>query len=92
MEVIKDKLNIENLVNIDPCHPMGRSKDNYPSTIIFKLNKFKDKQKRVSNDKKLKNTEIYIRRLLQQHNGSKEIFVGYRACIPQVNQDEKLKL
>ena len=76
MEVIKDKLNIENLVDIDPCHPMGRSKDNYPSTIIFKLNKFKDKQKRLSNDKKLKNTEIYIRRLLQQHNGSKEIFVG----------------
>ena len=72
MEIIKDKLNIENLVDIDPCHPMGRNKDNYPSTIIF----FKGKQKRLSNDKKLKNTEIYIRRLLQQHNGSKEIFVG----------------
>ena len=43
MEIIKDKLNIENLVDIDPCHPMGRNKDNYPSTIIFKLNKFKGK-------------------------------------------------
>ena len=51
MEVIKDKLDIENFIDIERCHRMGQRKDNRPCTIIFKLNKFKDKQKILRNVK-----------------------------------------
>ena len=54
MEVIKDKLNIENLIDIDRGHCMGKHQDNRPWAIIFKLSKFKGKQKILRNVKKLK--------------------------------------
>ena len=61
MEVIKDKLNIENLIDIDRGHCMGKHQDSRPWAIIFKLSKFKGKQKILRNVKKLKkNTGIYI--------------------------------
>ena len=49
MEVIKNKLNIEDFIHIDWCNRMGKGKDNCPRTMTFKLNKFKDKQKILRN-------------------------------------------
>ena len=43
LEVIKEKLEIQDPIEIDRCHRMGKHKRNRPRTIIFKLNKFKDK-------------------------------------------------
>ena len=43
MRVIKDKSTTENLIYVDWCFRMGKHKNNCSSTIIFKLNKFKDK-------------------------------------------------
>ena len=39
---------------------MGKHKRNRPRTIIFKLNKFKDKQKILQNARNLKDTGIFI--------------------------------
>ena len=39
MEVIKDKLNIENVIDLDHCHCMGKRKNNRPCKIILKVNK-----------------------------------------------------
>ena len=52
MEVIKDKLNIENLIDIDRGHCMGKHQDNRPCAIIFKFSKFKGEQKILRNVKK----------------------------------------
>ena len=45
LEVINGKLEIQDPNEIDRCHRMGKRKRNRPRTIIFKLNKFEDKQK-----------------------------------------------
>ena len=60
MEVIKDNLNIEIIIDIDGCHRMGKRKDNRPYRIIFKFNSLKDKQKINCHARNLKNTRIYI--------------------------------
>ena len=59
-EVIKEKLEIQDQIEIDRCHRMGRHKRNRPRIIIFKLNKFKDKQKILQNTRNLKVTGIFI--------------------------------
>ena len=51
MKVIADQLNIENLINIDQCHHVGKHKYNRLRTIMFKLNKIKDEQKTLRNAK-----------------------------------------
>ena len=51
---------MEKLIDIDRCHSLGKRKDNRPRAIIFKSNKFKDKQKKLRGIKKLKNIGIYI--------------------------------
>ena len=60
LEVIKEKLEIQDPIKIDTCHRMGKHKRNRPRTIIFKLNKFKDKQKILRNARNLKDTGIFI--------------------------------
>ena len=60
LEVIKGKLEIQDPIEIDRCHRMGKHKRNRPRTIIFKLNKFKDKQKILRNARNLKDTGIFI--------------------------------
>ena len=59
-EVIKNKLNMENVTDIDRCHRMSKHKGHRSHPIIFRLNKFKDKQKILRNAKKFKDTKIYI--------------------------------
>ena len=60
LEVIKEKLEIQDPIEIDRCHRMGKHKRNRPGTIIFKLNKFNDKQKILRNARNLKDTGIFI--------------------------------
>ena len=60
LEVIKEKLEIQDPTEIDRCHRMGKNKRNHPRTIIFKLNKFKDKEKILQNARNLKGTGIFI--------------------------------
>ena len=60
LEVIKEKLEIQDPIETDRCHRMGKHKRNRPRTIIFKLNKFKDKQKILRNAINLKDTGIFI--------------------------------
>ena len=43
LKVIKGKLEIQDPIEIDRCHRMGKHKRNRPRIIFFKLNKFKDK-------------------------------------------------
>ena len=67
-KVIKDKLGIEDDVEIDRCCRMKKSgKDRLnnernlrPRTIICRLLRFKDKQRIIQSSKKLKNTGIFI--------------------------------
>ena len=60
LEVIKKKLEIQDPTEIDRCHCMGKNKKNHPRTIIFKLNKFKDKEKILRNARKLTGTGNFI--------------------------------
>ena len=60
LEVIKEKLEIQDQIGTDRCHHMGKEKRNRPRTIIFKLNKFKDKQKILRNARNLKDTGTFI--------------------------------
>ena len=76
MELNKNKLNMENVTDIDRCRRMSKHKDHRPRAIIFRLNKFKDKQKILRNPKKFKGTKIYIYEDFCDNKGSKEIFVG----------------
>ena len=67
-KVTKDKLSIEDEVEIDHCHWMkkgGKDRSNNernsrPRTIICRLLRFKDKQTIIQSSKKLKNTGIFI--------------------------------
>ena len=60
LEVIKEKLEIQDPVATDTCPCMGKYKRNRPRIIIFKLNKFKEKQKILRNARNLKDTGIFI--------------------------------
>ena len=67
-KVIKDKLGIEDEVEIDRCDRMKKSgkdrsnneRNSRPRTIICRLLRFKDKQRIIQSSKKLKNTGIFI--------------------------------
>ena len=54
-DLIKTKLEINDEIEIDRCHRMGK-----PKSIVCRFLRFKDKQKILSNAKKLKNTGIFI--------------------------------
>ena len=60
LEVTKKKREIQDPIEIYKCHRMGKHKRNRPRTIIFKSNKFKDKQKILQNARNLKDTGIFI--------------------------------
>ena len=60
LEVIKEKLELQDPLEIDRCHLMGKHKRNRTRTILFKLNKFKDKQKVLRNTRNLKDTGTFI--------------------------------
>ena len=59
-KILSDKLEITEDVEIERCHRMGKRKGNRPRTIICKFLRFKDKQKILKIEKKLKNSGIYI--------------------------------
>ena len=59
-EVLRDKLSIQDDIELDRCHRMGKRRGSRPQTITCRFVRFKDKQKILQNAKKLKNTEIYI--------------------------------
>ena len=78
MEVIKDKLNIENLIDIDRGHCMGNIKtivlvQSYLNLVSLKANR---KYFVMSKNKNKKTPEYIFMKTLQRHIGSKEIFVG----------------
>ena len=60
-ELIKNKLKINEHIEIDRCHRLSKKKNqNRPRTIICRITKFKEKQKILKNAKLLKNTGIFI--------------------------------
>ena len=60
-ELIKNKLKINEHIEIDRCHQLSKKKNqNRPRTIICCITKFKEKQKILKNAKLLKNTGIFI--------------------------------
>ena len=59
--MIKDKLGINEHIEIDRCHRMAKRKNqNRPRTIICRITKFKEKQKVLKNAKYLKGTDMYV--------------------------------
>ena len=61
--IIKEKLEIEDDIEIERIHRTGRynrTKRDKPRTIIFKLLRYKDKTKILRNGRKLKGTNIWI--------------------------------
>ena len=97
LEVIKEKLEIQDPIEIDRCHRMGKHKRNRPRTIIFKLNKFKDKQKILRNARNLKDTGIFIyeyfcddtmelrkslwEQVLEHHRQNKIAYLNYKIIV-----------
>ena len=97
LEVIKGKLEIQDSIEIDRCHRMGKHKRNRTRTIIFKLNKFKDKQKILQNARNLKDTGIFnykdfcddtmeLRKslweqVLEHHRQKKIAYLNYRSNV-----------
>ena len=97
LEVIKGKLEIQDPIEIDRCHRMGKHKRNRPRTIIFKLNKFKDKQKILQNARNLKDTGIFIyedfcddtmelrkslwEQVLEHHRQNKIAYLNYKIIV-----------
>ena len=60
-DLIKTKLEINDEIEIDHCHRMGKCKDKKKTrSTVCRFLRFKDKQKILSNAKKLKNTGIFI--------------------------------
>ena len=60
-ELIKNKLKINEHIEIDRCHRLSKKKNqNRPRTIICRITKFKEKQKILKNVKLLKKTDILI--------------------------------
>ena len=76
---------------------MGKHKRNRPRTIIFKLNKFKDKQKILRNARNLKDTGIFIyedfcddtmelrkslwEQVLEHHRQNKIAYLNYKIIV-----------
>ena len=59
--LIKNKLKINEHIEIDRCHRLSKKKNqNCPGTIICRITKFKEKQKILKKIKVLKNTGIFI--------------------------------
>ena len=94
LKVIKGKLEIQEPIEIDRCHRMGNHKRNHPRTIIFKWNKFKDKQKILQNARNLKDTEwnLYLQRFLWRFDGTEEVIVGAGSWALPAKQDHIPKL
>ena len=60
-ELIKNKLKINEHIEIDCCHRLSKKKNqNRQRTIIFRITKFKEKQKILKTAKLLENTRIFI--------------------------------
>ena len=60
-ELMKNKLKINEHIEIDRCHRLSKKKNqNRPRTIICRITKFKEKQKILKNVKLLKKTDILI--------------------------------
>ena len=59
-EVLQDKLSIQDNIEFDQCHCVGKRRGSCSQTIICRFVCFKGKQKILQNAKKLKDTGIYI--------------------------------
>ena len=60
-EQIKDKLKMNEHIEIDRCHRLSRKKNqNDPRTIICPITKFKEKEEILKKAKLLKNFGIFI--------------------------------
>ena len=60
-ELIKNKLKINECIEIDRCHYLSKKKhQNCLRTIICRTTKFKEKQEILKNAKLLKNTGIFV--------------------------------
>ena len=66
-DIIVDKLGIESGVKIDRCHRIGPRKTktsqnrDRPRTVVYRLNRFKEKQRILNNAKKPdKHEHLYI--------------------------------
>ena len=103
-DLIKTKLEINDEVEIDRCHRMGKFKDKKkPRSIVCRFLRFKDKQKILSNAKKLKNTGIFIyedycketmylrkspwEEVLQHRQQNKIAYLNYRSVVVRERRD-----
>ena len=60
-DLIKTKFEINDEIEIDRCHRIEKFKDKKkPRSIVCRFFRFKDKQKILSNAKKLNNTGIFV--------------------------------
>ena len=70
-ELIKNKLKINERIDIDHCDRLSKKKNqNRLCTILCRITKFKEKQKILRNAKLLKN--FHLTRFLQRHSGIEE--------------------
>ena len=58
--MLRDKLSIQDDIEFDRYHRIGKRRVSRPRTIICRFIHFKDKHKILQNAKKLKNTGVYI--------------------------------
>ena len=61
-DIVENKLGITVEIDFDRCHRTGKFKRNQskPRTIVCRLLRFKGKEKKLQNSKKLKDTGIFI--------------------------------
>ena len=73
-ELIKNKLKINEHIEIDRCHRLSKKKNkNRPRTIICCMTKFKEKQKILKNANLLKKYRYFhLREFLQKYDGIEE--------------------
>ena len=103
-DLIKTTLEINDEIEIDRCHRMGKFKDKKkPRSIVCRFLRFKDKQKILSNAKKLKNTGIFIyedycketmdlrkslwEEVLQHRQQNKIAYLNYRSVAVRERRD-----
>ena len=102
-------MGIESDIEIDRCHRIGPCKrktnqnQDRPCTIVYRLNRFKDKQCILNNAKKLKNTGIFIyedfskdtmelrkslwEQVLEYQKENKFAYLNYRSIILRDHND-----
>ena len=104
-ELIRSKLEINDEIEIDRCHRMGKRQDKKPRKIVCRFLRFKDKQKILANTKKLKRTGIFIyedycqdkmdlrkslwEEVLQHRQQNKVAYLNYRSVVVKERRDAR---